>query len=1134
LKIAFLETQQNLLKMVVKRILPVLFLVTLSVCGFAQKYMTMKPKNPIICYAKDADAHTLVEAPEQFQRWKKDQLARTKTATFEVTYVGFSEQAKAAFQEAVDIWSTLIESDVPIRVNATWQPLGQGVLGSAIWGSVHANFDGAQRVNTWYPAALAEKMAGVELNGDSEFDIYANFSSTFNWNYALSGTVPAGQYDLVTVVLHELGHGLGFVDSYSVSGSSGFVGVQGTGVPMIYDQMIENASEKNLFHDFVNGTEGMHQQLISEALFFNTPRVVATNGSRARIYAPNPYDAGSSIAHLDETTFQAGSVNSLMTPQVGAAESNHNPGSIVLEAFSDMGWVFTHIKHTDLKDSENLNGPYVVKAVITSDAGPISLPKLLYQSSTTALTSIDMVPTGQPNEYQASIPGSGNPSQYAYFITVLDGLNREYFRPGILITPNEDPEQFFTVFSTGPDTKAPSITHAPKAFILDTDGEYKIEAIVSDNIGLADVRVQYSINNVAQADILMTPGTPDSLYSATIDFGSGLNSGDILKYRIVAKDNSVAQNVSNNPTSGFHEVNVTGLSATQDFYENDFNSATSDFFGEGFSVTKPSGFSDGALHSIHPYTEGNGLPNNQVNFIYQLRIPVRVKAGDGVVKFDEIVLVEPGESGSVFGSEDFFDYVVVEGSKDGGATWIPVGNGYDSRDYNPWLVRWNSSMNANNSAGVGDPALYRQRTLNLLNKFAAGDEVVIRFRLFSDPFSAGWGWAIDNLKIQIDDTPPVILHDHVDYRVQGSNEIVLNMKITDLSGLENITVEAQVNSGTVQPVVIPVIEGNDDYSLNLDISTLSDDDVISYRIVALDVKGFEAVFPATGSIVVPALKQVTPLQSYANDFNSASSDFVGNFFSIAKPSGFADNAIHSEHSYRNGFGIDKTSSFSYILTKPIKINENNPYIRFDEIAIVQPQDNGVAFGTPAFNDYVVVEGSDDGGLTWKIFANGYDATKETSWSNAYSTGLLGSSTMFRRTVINLLDNGNFSPNDEVHIRFRLYADASSAGWGWTIDNLYIQDAVTGVDEAIATSDFTTSPNPAHDQLAIELRLPGSGIVEIGLYNVQGQPMIRQQGILTDGLMKTTMDVASLSDGFYLVKAQVGNRQVVRKVIKTSE
>ena len=1120
--------------MLVTRISSILILVIVGGGAFAQKYMTMKPKNPIICYAKDADAHTVLEAPEVFKKWKENQLSRAKTATFEVTYIGFSEPAKAAFQEAVDIWSTLIESDVIIRVNATWQPLGAGVLGSAIWGTVHANFDGAQRVNTWYPAALAEKMAGTPLNDDTDFDIYANFSSTFNWNYALSGSVPAGQYDLVTVVLHELGHGLGFVDSYSVSGTAGFVGVQSTGVPMIYDQMIENTGGANIFHDFPSGTDNLRLQLIGGGLFFNTPRILATNGERARIYAPATYDAGSSIAHLNESTYLAGSENSLMTPQVGAAESNHNPGSIVLSAFSDMGWVFTHIKHTDLKDTENVGGPYVVKAVITTDAGPISQPKLHYQTPTVGLTAVDMLPTGQPNEYQASIPGSGSAGDYGYFITVNDGLNRQYSRPGILIRPSQAQQQFFTIFTTGPDTQAPMITHSPKAFLLDTDSEYEVEAIVSDNIGLADVRVQYLINDVAQSDIVMTSGTPDSLYSATINFAGGLNSGDVLKYRIVAKDNSVAQNVARNPSLSYHVVNVTGLAATQDSYQNDFNAASTDFFGEGFSISTPSGFSDGAIHSIHPYTEGNGLPGDEINFIYQLRIPVRVKAGDGILKFDEVVLVEPGESGSVFGDPNFFDYVVVEGSNDGGVTWIPVANGYDSRDYSPWLTRWNSSSSGSNSSGVGDPTLYRQRSMSLLNKFSPGDEVVIRFRLFSDPFSAGWGWAIDNLKIQIDDMPPAILHDHLDYRIATADEIIINANITDFSGVDDIQVEVQVNAGSVQTIDLAVSDDTADYSLNLDVTELSDDDVIRYRIVARDINGLETSFPPVGDIVVPVLKDVSASSSYANNFNSVTSDFIGNFFSVTKPAGFTDNAIHSDHDYINGRGAGSTSSFSYILTKPVKLNAENPYMRFDEVVLVQPQSPAVAFGTTAFNDYVIVEGSDDGGVTWKPFANGYDATGQTQWAALFNNGADGSALLLKKKTINLLANGNFSPNDEVFIRFRLFTDAATTGWGWVIDNLFIQDAVTGIDESITETDFTVSPNPASDQLTIELTLPGSGVVEVAVYNVHGQPMTRQEENLVDGKMTTNVNVSSLNDGLYIVKARVGDRQVIRKVIKTSK
>ena len=32
--------------------------------------------------------------------------------------------------------------------------------------------------------------------------------------------------------------------------------------------------------------------------------------------------------------------------------------------------------------------------------------------------------------------------------------------------------------------------------------------------------------------------------------------------------------------------------------------------------------------------------------------------------------------------------------------------------------------------------------------FNVGDVIFVRFRLFSDPFAVGWGWAIENLKIQ--------------------------------------------------------------------------------------------------------------------------------------------------------------------------------------------------------------------------------------------------------------------------------------------------------------------------------------------------------------------------------------------------
>ena len=62
-------------------------------------------------------------------------------------------------------------------------------------------------------------------------------------------------------------------------------------------------------------------------------------GGRPRLYAPANYQVGSSYSHLNETTYSPGTPNSLMTPGLNTAESNHNPGPALLGMFVDMGWV---------------------------------------------------------------------------------------------------------------------------------------------------------------------------------------------------------------------------------------------------------------------------------------------------------------------------------------------------------------------------------------------------------------------------------------------------------------------------------------------------------------------------------------------------------------------------------------------------------------------------------------------------------------------------------------------------------------------------------------------------------------------------------------------------------------------------
>lgn len=252
-----------------------------------------------------------------------------------VNYSGFPANAQTAFQYAVDIWASTLTSAVPIIINATWANIGGSTLGFASAEGFYRNFTNAPLSNTFYPAALANKLRGQDLNITS-VDIACTFNSSFTWYFGTDGNTPSGQYDFVTVVLHELGHGLGFVGSGNVSGSIGTLGLSGD--PVIYDVFVEQLNGTDLT-SLTSGTTTMANALTSNNLYWNGAEGIdANNGVRPRIYAPTSWAGGSSYSHLNEGTYPAGNVNSLMTPFIGSAEANHNPGPIVQGMFTDMGW----------------------------------------------------------------------------------------------------------------------------------------------------------------------------------------------------------------------------------------------------------------------------------------------------------------------------------------------------------------------------------------------------------------------------------------------------------------------------------------------------------------------------------------------------------------------------------------------------------------------------------------------------------------------------------------------------------------------------------------------------------------------------------------------------------------------------
>ncbi len=257
--------------------------------------------------------------------------------------------AQAAFEYTASVWESQINSTVPIVIQACWTDLDPGVLGYGGAVSYHRDFGGAPTAETWYQAALANALAGSDLNdsdgydsdqdgSDADADMIIAYSRTFDWYFGADGNTPADKYDFATVVLHEICHGLGFSGSMRVSSGLGSWGFN-TGYPVSYDRFTENGSAQQLINTslFPNPSSALAAQLTSDNVYFNGANANAANGgARPKLYAPGTWQQGSSYSHLDE--IYNGTPNSLMTFSLDYGEANHNPGAVAMGMLQDFGW----------------------------------------------------------------------------------------------------------------------------------------------------------------------------------------------------------------------------------------------------------------------------------------------------------------------------------------------------------------------------------------------------------------------------------------------------------------------------------------------------------------------------------------------------------------------------------------------------------------------------------------------------------------------------------------------------------------------------------------------------------------------------------------------------------------------------
>lgn len=699
--------------------------------------------------------------------------------------------------------SKYINSNIPINIRVDWIAQKANIQASCTPNGLITNFKNCPNNKVLYPISLAEKIADEELNKSSEADIVMLINKNMSWYYGLDGLPNSSSVDLYTILLHEICHGIGIQTNFTADNINGKL--YGTGIPLIFDLFIKDSLNISLLNSnkYPLNSNLLYKALISDSLTFSGNfEHVLNNDLSAKLYAPSQYNPGSSICHLDYNIYPKGNINSLLNYTKVYGESIHDLGPITKGILADLGWNDFLISVNKLHDNENMNYKPEILVYIDSIFNPNTL-QLHYSFDHFANElTLAFAKTDTANYYKAHIPNSFFDHSVSYYITVKDKINA--ILTGI---PNNYPYNYYS-FNIGKDTLKPIINHNAITEISEDMDTLLVNAKVTDNVGLDSVWVEYLINSsdTSKSKKIKLTKTSFDNYQTTIVLKKLIKEKNTFMYKLYALDSSSNHNINSTIGNGkysFYQISVGPKSLPFVSFEDSFedsikskdefiistNNNTSDFI-----ISKPKGFSNYALHSKHPYPTAL-YTGKTLDLTAMIKNPVTIRSQEAYLEFDEIALIEPSESGTIYGDYEFWDYCIIEGSKDK-ANWYPFElKGYKTELYSDWLATFYSETTTDNNGKIsstaeGDESIYHHHKVNLLgNKYLRkGDNVYIRFRLFSDAFQNAWGWSIDNLKIQM--TPvyeTIICKDILVFPTISSNTFTIRSE-NIISKIETVSV----------------------------------------------------------------------------------------------------------------------------------------------------------------------------------------------------------------------------------------------------------------------------------------------------------------------------------------------------------
>ena len=388
-----------------------------------------------------------------------------KKSNFIVNFNTVPIVARSAVQAAIDVWSENFSSTVPVNVNVSWgRASSYGILAAASAKNNFANFPNAPDKTLYYAAALANALAGKDIDPTNP-ELEITITSDAPWYYGTDGKCPPKSYDLESVILHEMGHGLGFISGNYYDQYSGYGRID---QPTPFDAYAQLPDGRRLA-DMPSPSIETGKALTSPLYWSGENAIKANNGIKPPLYAPSIYEPGSSISHLDERTFSQSGANSVMTPNLDSGEVFHLPGSLLLAMIDDM-----RVKPPAGIAYGTPQPPQNVKALVSDKSAIVEFdPPVNFRSAQISSYEVKNVQSGDSvivNESPAIITGLSNGSKYTFTVSATNSLGTSNTVTTNSVTPQAVWKS--TVIDSAADAKyLASGTYAGKPVIAYSDSK---------------------------------------------------------------------------------------------------------------------------------------------------------------------------------------------------------------------------------------------------------------------------------------------------------------------------------------------------------------------------------------------------------------------------------------------------------------------------------------------------------------------------------------------------------------------------------------------------------------------------------------------------------------------------------------